>query len=55
MTGEGVCGLVVGSFEPVVRHDACSKTLQPRIFNFVKSVGVQDRDQGVIYITVKWL
>ena len=52
MMGEGVCGLVVGSFKPlggeVVRHDACSKTLQPSIFNFVKSVGVQDRDQGVM-------
>ena len=57
MTGEGVCGLVVGPLGgEVVRHDACSKTLQPRIFNFVKSVGVQDRDQGLwSVITVKWL
>ena len=47
MTGEGVCGLVVGPLGgEVVRHDACSKTLQLRIFNFVKSMGVQDRDQG---------
>ena len=52
MTGEGVCGLVVGSFKPlgceVVRHDACSKALQPRIFNFIESVGVQNRNERVM-------
>ena len=52
VTGEGISGFVVGSFEPlsceVICHYMCPKALQSRIFNFIESMSVQDGDQGIV-------